>query len=553
MQHISLLFCGSQFLTYQKNPRGKYVSRRTQPLMWLPEAKRLKTITVFLQESSRMRRTHEPRGAIRYLEEKTRCQPNYRMFRNLRTLQGLGYFRCLRGMDSISFFDYDKWLTSKEKALVRDSTFSLDILTTVRLPKEEVDFNKSRLRNLAPLIRRYDAPEEVWRSLQAVCQQYCRSSRPVQGLASSPGSCDDGWCAGRPTIIDESESDEETSGNESDSESDSDSCSSSSSDSSSGPDTGSDSPDSGSFSHSGDGVQDSEWLRTTLNTPESESESDATPGPESTGHSDAGSGVEPDAGSHSDADDPGPGNATLDVSFDFDNNGIDFNDSEPEDRTARSTSVVIDLTPDDDDEDGSAAASSCESSQTLLGAGRERNGQHEPREGSDRQSDQASDDSAESSLFVHDDQDVVMLDGPPSARSEARSSATPRHRALGRLTTGSVSSWSSGWSAVSGDRPRLEASLFASPTPYQAIVGRTPSMSGSGGQSNCGMSSIANASGDFIDLTDDGDERRGSTRGPPSSTGPAQARKRSHDDAGGQPGHQSPKRPRSSQSRGTAS
>ena len=128
-------------MTYEVNDRGKFCSRRTQPLGWLPEAIRLKTFEVHLPESSEtyMRRKHEPRGVVRYLKEKTYEQPNYRPYRSLRTLQGLDYVHCLRGLDSIKFFDHDKWIKLQQKRPVRDATFLLDVSNTVRKPKTERD------------------------------------------------------------------------------------------------------------------------------------------------------------------------------------------------------------------------------------------------------------------------------------------------------------------------------------------------------------------------------------------------------------------------------
>ncbi|KAK7398228.1 hypothetical protein QQX98_012397 [Neonectria punicea] len=139
------------------NIRGKFRSRRTVPLTWLGEASRLKTLIVYVQESSPsyIRRKHEPRGIIRYMRDKTEQQPNFRLFRSLRTLQGLDCIHMLRGMETVSFFDYDKWMENKVKAPVRDYTFVMDVNNAVRRPKSDRDLKRSKFRNLAPLILDY--------------------------------------------------------------------------------------------------------------------------------------------------------------------------------------------------------------------------------------------------------------------------------------------------------------------------------------------------------------------------------------------------------------
>ncbi|GAO18622.1 hypothetical protein UVI_02062140 [Ustilaginoidea virens] len=158
LQHIEILWLGSQYLTHKRSERGKYTSRRTQPLMWLPEAIRLKTIKIYLPESSERyrRRRHEPSGVVGFMERITQRQPNYRMYRCLRTLQGLDYVYCLRGIKKISFWDYTT------KYHIRDTTFQLDVETTVKQPKTADDDQRSQVRNLAPLLANYDPPNILW-------------------------------------------------------------------------------------------------------------------------------------------------------------------------------------------------------------------------------------------------------------------------------------------------------------------------------------------------------------------------------------------------------
>ncbi|KAF5669857.1 hypothetical protein FCIRC_9099 [Fusarium circinatum] len=152
--HIELLWMGSQKLTYMIDQKGKYVSRRTHDLAYLPEACRLKTVAIHLPESSQeyMRRKHEPPQIVRFLAEKTRKQPNFRRFRALRTLQGVDYLYCLRGIREVTFFDYDESRRLPPKMPVRDWTFVRDINESVRRQKSADDEHFSQLRYLAPLL-----------------------------------------------------------------------------------------------------------------------------------------------------------------------------------------------------------------------------------------------------------------------------------------------------------------------------------------------------------------------------------------------------------------
>ncbi|KAF4494187.1 hypothetical protein FAGAP_9668 [Fusarium agapanthi] len=152
--HIELLWMGSQKLMYMIDQKGKYVSRRTHDLAYLPEACRLKTVAIHLPESSKqyMRRKHEPPQIVRFLAEKTRNQPNFRRFRALRTLQGVDYLYCLRGIREMTFFDYDESRRQPPKMPVRDWTFVRDINESVRREKAADDEHFSQLRYLAPLL-----------------------------------------------------------------------------------------------------------------------------------------------------------------------------------------------------------------------------------------------------------------------------------------------------------------------------------------------------------------------------------------------------------------
>lgn len=99
-----------------------------------------------------MRRKHEPPQIVRFLAQKTRNQPNFRRFRALRTLQGVDYLYCLRGVREMTFFDYDESRRQPPKMPVRDWTFVRDINESVRREKSANDEHFSQLRYLAPLL-----------------------------------------------------------------------------------------------------------------------------------------------------------------------------------------------------------------------------------------------------------------------------------------------------------------------------------------------------------------------------------------------------------------
>ncbi|PTB61948.1 hypothetical protein BBK36DRAFT_1189792 [Trichoderma citrinoviride] len=165
LQHVEILWIGSQYMAHELNERNKYTSRRTYSLIWLPEAIRLKTLGIYLPESSKdyMRRRHETNGMVRHMQRKSQLHPNFRGFRQLRTLQGLDYISCLRGLDRAEFWDFDRWLdTAQRKRPVRDWHFVQDVNNAVRRPKEAGDRCRSQLKNLFPLIPSFAPSEMDW-------------------------------------------------------------------------------------------------------------------------------------------------------------------------------------------------------------------------------------------------------------------------------------------------------------------------------------------------------------------------------------------------------
>ncbi|KAF5680359.1 hypothetical protein FHETE_484 [Fusarium heterosporum] len=171
-------------LTYKIDKKNKYTSRRTHDLAFLTEARRLKTIAIHLPESSvsYMRRKHEPPQIIQHMVEKTENQPNFRKNRALRTLQGVDYLYCLRGVSQITFWDYNKYLEAKHQVPVRDWTFVCDINESVRREKDQEQSRLSQLRNLAPMLGGLRPSSALAELLEAIVNPPV----PPTGLLSPP-------------------------------------------------------------------------------------------------------------------------------------------------------------------------------------------------------------------------------------------------------------------------------------------------------------------------------------------------------------------------------
>ncbi|KAK4201551.1 hypothetical protein QBC40DRAFT_171312 [Triangularia verruculosa] len=171
IQHIELCLTGNQYLTAplyragrenenaalgEKKGRVPY-SRRTYALSWLVDMKRLKTMVVHINESaaSYMRRKTEHPAMKRLLGNKTKGQPNRRMNRALRTVQGVDYIYQLRGMEWVRWYDLHKALKSGNgiRTKVEDWSFERDIGGVVTMPKVPAREEGSRLENLRPLLR----------------------------------------------------------------------------------------------------------------------------------------------------------------------------------------------------------------------------------------------------------------------------------------------------------------------------------------------------------------------------------------------------------------
>ncbi|KAH6894454.1 hypothetical protein B0T10DRAFT_545966 [Thelonectria olida] len=205
VRDIEILWTGSQTLCFKPTEgKGKYTSRRTFPMMWLGEAKWIKTMVVYVQESSReyVRRQHEPRAVISYMKDKTK---------------GLDYIHMLRGMEKIVFNDYDRWVSGRQKVPVRDFTFVMDANNAVRRPKTGKDNQLSKFRHLAQLVRGYLPEETVQRAVNSAVKRIGPNDAPRGPAEEVP-------LGPAPIVIDDSDSDDKSddSGDSSDAESVSD-------------------------------------------------------------------------------------------------------------------------------------------------------------------------------------------------------------------------------------------------------------------------------------------------------------------------------------------
>ncbi|KAM3532830.1 hypothetical protein MY4038_003924 [Beauveria bassiana] len=121
--------------------------------MYLPESIRLKHIEIYIRESDPfyMRRKHEPRGAIRFLKGHTITQPDFRLFRDMKTIQGGDYIWCLRGLYSLRLYDYDFYIKGGKTTGLRNYNFVgllNEVTTRQKAPEKE---RLSKFENLAPL------------------------------------------------------------------------------------------------------------------------------------------------------------------------------------------------------------------------------------------------------------------------------------------------------------------------------------------------------------------------------------------------------------------
>ncbi|KAK2048103.1 hypothetical protein LZ31DRAFT_516598 [Colletotrichum somersetense] len=158
IQHVELLWMGNQYLTQKpvkEDERLQWVSKRAWDASWLCQMRRLKTLVIHVNEtgSDYQRRRHEPSAHIEWMTSITAGQPNFRLTRSLRTLQGLDFIHQLRGMELIQFYDFGMALKDGKRHPIRDWSFYMDIENVTAMPKTGGRAHEAEFENLTPVLR----------------------------------------------------------------------------------------------------------------------------------------------------------------------------------------------------------------------------------------------------------------------------------------------------------------------------------------------------------------------------------------------------------------
>ncbi|KAK2030431.1 hypothetical protein LX32DRAFT_586697, partial [Colletotrichum zoysiae] len=158
IQHVELLWMGNQYLTQKpvkEDGRLKWVSKRAWDASWLCQMRRLKTLVIHVNEtgSDYQRRRHEPSANVEWMTSMTAGQPNFRLTRSLRTLQGLDFIHQLRGMELIQFYDFEMALKNGNRHPIRDWSFYMDIENVTAMPKTGDRAHEAEFENLTPVLR----------------------------------------------------------------------------------------------------------------------------------------------------------------------------------------------------------------------------------------------------------------------------------------------------------------------------------------------------------------------------------------------------------------
>ncbi|GKT70987.1 hypothetical protein ColTof4_03410 [Colletotrichum tofieldiae] len=177
IQHVELLWMGNQHLTHrpvQEGKQQKWASKRTWDVSWLCQMPRLRSLIVHVNESGRdyMRRKYEPSPYIKWMTSLTAGQPNFRLTRSLRTLQGLDFIHQLRGVELIQFYDYEMARKDGGRHPIRDWTFFMDVRKVTTMPKTGDRAEAAKFENLRPVLADFRVPDDY---LEAVKGLYRRS------------------------------------------------------------------------------------------------------------------------------------------------------------------------------------------------------------------------------------------------------------------------------------------------------------------------------------------------------------------------------------------
>ncbi|KAK0709819.1 hypothetical protein B0T26DRAFT_619536, partial [Lasiosphaeria miniovina] len=170
LQHVEITLVGSQYVTEPADAKDRTpFSQRTHALTWLPDCHRLRTLVFHINESGKnyVRRRYEPDALKEFMAEKTNGQPNKRILRSLRCVQGIDYVYQLRGLSCIRFYDLFKAAqqqpsgsNSGERTPVEDWSIIEDINNTGTMAKGASRREYSQLENLQPLLK--DERPPVW-------------------------------------------------------------------------------------------------------------------------------------------------------------------------------------------------------------------------------------------------------------------------------------------------------------------------------------------------------------------------------------------------------
>ena len=181
LQFVELMFMGNQFLTVEpenKPPRaGQPIeliekkklppySLRTSAIRCLPECRRLRTLVFHINETGKdyVRRRYESEEVKQHMIGQTRGQPNIRLSRSFRTLQGLDYLTTLRGLNWVRFYDLEQAVNagSGERFPIRDWSFMEDITNVCTLEKVPSRKAACDIRNLTSVNPGWNPTQQHW-------------------------------------------------------------------------------------------------------------------------------------------------------------------------------------------------------------------------------------------------------------------------------------------------------------------------------------------------------------------------------------------------------
>ena len=167
--------------------------------MYLPQCIRLQTLEIYIQESapSYMRRGHDTRAVIRYMKDVTYDHADFRLFRSMRTVQGLDNLFSLRGMKYIRFRDFTMWLAKKEKVQIRDHQFLSYLNSVVTIAHNPAAHSASLINRLKPVPSSYVPTAADYCMVKWLLRRRGPAAAAPQ-LTPSPSPERDGFSPGRP-------------------------------------------------------------------------------------------------------------------------------------------------------------------------------------------------------------------------------------------------------------------------------------------------------------------------------------------------------------------